>query len=310
MSLTDSFTNGVILAFKPIIFMLVPLLITAGLIWMWKRWFVNRNRRSPLNFELLRTPGYGLSKKLEDFNFDIISNLMFITFLPVLVYSLYLSQIIDKPSASKDLLIWIYCIAGFIGYAYFLYKLIKLLITRQKYRQALDGELATAQCLEPVIAGGGRIFHDFQADGFNIDHVVVSIAGVFAVETKHRLKPTNVNAKEMAKVRFDGKVLNFPGWVETLPVDQSRRQAVWLSKYLSKSTGEEIQVKPVLALPGWYVTNTGRSDVIVVNPKMNTFMFKSQDGQTIAEDCKQRICFQLEQRCQEPAEAKKLKQSN
>ena len=111
--------------------------------------------------------------------------------------------------------------------------MIKLLKTRQNYRQALDGELATAQCLEPVIAGGGKIFHDFQAEGFNIDHVVVSAAGVFAVETKHRLKPTDVSVKEMAKVQFD--------------------------------------------------------------------------GQTLAEDRKKRLCFQLEQRCQESAEANNKK---
>ena len=77
----------------------------------------------------------------------------------------------------------------------------------------------------------------------------------------------------------------------------------WLSKFLSKSTGEEVSVKPVLALPGWYVEVKARSDVIVFNPKINSFMLKSQDGQTLTEDRKKRPCFQLEQRCQETADA-------
>jgi hypothetical protein len=183
-------------------------------------------------------------------------------------------------------------------------KLIRIVHKRQKYREALDGELATAQCLESVIAGGARVFHDVQADGFNIDHVVVAPGGVFAVETKHRLKPTGTNTKDVGKVRFDGQVLQFPGWVEKKPIDQARRQADWLSKFLSKATGESVEAKPVLALPGWWVDRTGRSDVIVINPKNSSFMLKPGNGQGLAEDRKQRICYQLEQKCQESADAR------
>ena len=305
MSFEDIFVSGIFLGLKPTIIMLLPLSITIGTVWARHKWFNNKNRRSPLNFDLLRVPGYGLSKKIEDLSFDISSNLAFTMITPLLLYTLYLIQVDEKKNS--NVVFWLYSIIGLSGYLYLLYQMIKLLKTRQKYRQALDGELATAQCLEPVIAGGGKIFHDFQAEGFNIDHVVVSAAGVFAVETKHRLKPTDVTAKEMAKVQFDGKALHFPGWVETAPVDKARRQAVWLSKFLSKSTGEEVSVKPVLALPGWYVEVKARSDVIVVNPKINSFMLKSQDGQTLTEDRKKRLCFQLEQRCQETADSNNKK---
>lgn len=298
MTTEDGFFYNIIWALKPSIVMLVPLAITISYLWIYKRWFLNKNRRSPLNFELNRTPGYGLRKKIEDLNYDVMSDLSLTMVLPLAMYTLYL----DRTKASITITFWPIGIVYFLGYIYFLYQFIRHLKCRQKYIEALDGELATAQCFETVIAGGGKIFHDFQAEGFNIDHIVVTMAGVFAVETKHRLKPTNVKPNEMAKIKFDGKILQFPGWVETLPVDQARRQADWLAKFLTKSTGESTQVKAVLAFPGWFVDRTGRSDVIVVNPKNNSFMLKSQDGQTIAEDRKQRICFQLEQRCQESAE--------
>ena len=310
MPVIESFINKISFAFKPLIFMLVPLFITIGLIWVWKELFVNKKRRSPLNFELLRSPGYSLSKIIDDLELDIVTYLTFTMFSPMIVYSMYLVQTIDNPNSINYSTLVTYWVMGFVGYTYFLYSLIKLLLSRQKYRQALDGELATAQCLLPVIAGGGRIFHDFQAEGFNIDHVVVTLAGVFAVETKHRLKPTDVNAKDMAKLQFDGKILRFPNWVETSPIEQARRQAVWLSKFLTKSTGEDTQVKPVLAFPGWFVERTARSDVIVINPMNNAFMLKSQDGQPITDDRMKRICYQLEQRCQESAEAKNMKYAN
>jgi len=87
---------------------------------------------------------------------------------------------------------------------------LKLVKLRKKYREARAGELATAQLLEPVIAGGGRVFHDMQADGFNIDHVAVAPGGIFAVETKHRLKPAAGLGKENSTVRFNGQALHFP----------------------------------------------------------------------------------------------------
>jgi len=34
-----------------------------------------------------------------------------------------------------------------------------------------------------------RLFHDLPADGFNIDHVLISALGVFAIETKEYTKP-------------------------------------------------------------------------------------------------------------------------
>ena len=173
---------------------------------------------------------------------------------------------------------------------------------RQKYREALAGELATAQLLEPIVGHGGRLLHDVQGPGFNIDHVVDSGGGVFAVETKHRLKPTTGSAKDQVRVTFDGKALHFPGWTETKPIEQARAQARWLSERLTKSTGLSVQVRPVLALPGWYVERTAPCDVVVTNPKAWQFMLKpGRNEAPLTSDAIQRIAFQLEQLCTLPS---------
>jgi Nuclease-related domain len=146
------------------------------------------------------------------------------------------------------------------------------------------------------------LLHDIQAPGFNIDHVVVSPGGVFAVETKHRLKPTQGNAKEQALVTFDGKVLHFLGWQETKPIEQARAQARWLSERLTKSTGLPVQARPVVALPGWFVDCRAPSDVVVTNPKSWQFMLKPRRNEPgLAPDSIQRITFQVEQLCRLPA---------
>ena len=48
------------------------------------------------------------------------------------------------------------------------------------------GELCVAEILDELRSSGYRAFHDLPGDGYNIDHVVVGPAGVFAIETKFR----------------------------------------------------------------------------------------------------------------------------
>ena len=79
---------------------------------------------------------------------------------------------------------------------------------------------------------GYRVYHDFPGDKFNIDHIVVGPPGVFAVETKARSKPTSQDRKADAKVKYDGKCLRFPNATDVEFLEQAKRQAEWLSKWL------------------------------------------------------------------------------
>jgi hypothetical protein len=56
----------------------------------------------------------------------------------------------------------------------------------------------------------------------------------------------------------------------------------------------------VLALPGWFVDRTGRSDVIVVNPKNTGFMLKPWNGVALPDDQRKRVAYQLAQLCRMP----------
>ncbi|WP_408648087.1 nuclease-related domain-containing protein [Thiocapsa bogorovii] len=102
-----------------------------------------------------------------------------------------------------------------------------------------------------MIAGGGRVLHDIQAPGFNIDHVVVAPGGVFAVETKHRLKPTRGKPGEQARVTFDGTALALPGWTDMKTAEQARAQGRWLSERLTTSAGLPVSARPVICVWLW-----------------------------------------------------------
>ncbi|MFZ3040812.1 MAG: hypothetical protein WA108_03305 [Thiobacillus sp.] len=90
--------------------------------------------------------------------------------------------------------------------------------------------------------------------------------------------------------------MNFPGWIETKPLEQARRQAVWLSKWLTSAVGEAVTVRPVLALPGWFVERKSRSDVLLISGREAPSILKAKQ-EALSESMIKRIEHQLEQRC-------------
>ena len=75
---------------------------------------------------------------------------------------------------------------------------------------------------------------------------------------------------------YDGKRLSFPTSDGKDALEQAARNAKHLTEILSSSVGENVQVKPVLTFPGWYVdrtregTTSEEEEVIVLNPKRFT----------------------------------------
>lgn len=175
-----------------------------------------------------------------------------------------------------------------------LFHLFRIIRRRQRYLAAMRAEQATAQGLDSLKALGCFVFHDIQAPGFNIDHVVVGPGGVFAIETKSRRKPVRGKGGDDARVIYDGQRLSFPDWTETKPLKQARAQAKWLAESLSKSTGHKVPVKPVLALPGWYVDCKGRGDVSVISPVRCDWMARPVSGEALDAALIQRIRYQLD----------------
>jgi Nuclease-related domain len=76
----------------------------------------------------------------------------------------------------------------------------------RQLRQGRDGERVVGQFLERLREGGGQVFHDIPGEGFNLDHVVISTHGIYAIETKTLSKPW-----PEAKVVVEGDVLKVAG---------------------------------------------------------------------------------------------------
>lgn len=229
---------------------------------------------------------------------DAFAHLAILPALPLLMYATHLSQSYISGQAESFARIGVAVFFGLIAFVFFLFRFIQIIRKMWKLRLGYEAELAMGQELDQLMRKGAVVFHDVAAENFNIDHVVVARNGVFAVETKGRSKPSRGLGKDDAKVIYDGKVLKFPNCVESKSIEQAQRQAQWLARWLSSAVGEKVAVKPVLALPGWFVDRQGRSDVLVISGREAYALMKAGDGQ-LADGLLQRIEHQLEQKCRD-----------
>ncbi|WP_143684784.1 nuclease-related domain-containing protein [Variovorax sp. KK3] len=254
-------------------------------------------RRSPVAIDLLRSPGHTLREQLDDMGIDVLSDVFLLMFVPLLALAIFLAQSHLRGLDGMTRIGTIYAASVLIFMAIMVRALWKKGVRIDGLKAGYDAELAVGQELDQLMRQGAFVFHDFPASNFNIDHVVIAVEGIFAVETKGFTKPNRGQGRADATVSFDGKALKFPTWATKEPLDQAERQADWLAKWLTSATGSPMHVLPVLALPGWYVELSGRGNVSVYSGRQLAQLLRSRGAQPLTDQDVQRVVHQVEQRC-------------
>ncbi|QDU74940.1 Nuclease-related domain protein [Bremerella volcania] len=263
-------------------------------------------RKTPLTKDLLRPPGHSLRLVYDELREKIDMYLVMTIILPVTGLSAYLlwdqsksEPIVTAVAISLAILFWELLL---------LWLMWKSVRKAHQIRVGLDGEMAVAEELNLLMLEGCRVFHDVPIEYGNIDHVVVSPSGVFAIETK---TVTKLPEKGMnAKVSVDSKsnVIHFPNFDFKINLDQVETQVRCLTDFLSESTGDQIQVKPIIVIPGWYVERTfGQQKVRVINPALAR-QYLCTSTKKLNNEQIQRIVFQLNRICRDVEPSLKHKQ--
>jgi hypothetical protein len=144
---------------------------------------------------------------------------------------------------------WVFTVAALAGTAWLAFRIAHSRRKVRKLRLGRDGERAVGQFLEGLREGGARIFHDVPAEGFNLDHVVISTHGIYVIETKTISKPS-----ADAKVIYDGERVTVAGHSpDRDPVKQAAAEANWLRQLLKQSTGRDFPVRGVVVYSRWWV---------------------------------------------------------
>jgi len=253
-----------------------------------------QHKKSPLNIDLLRSPGESLQKEIHEITHDLLSKLSLFMLFMVLLYMVFIFHAAHVGYQLPILYIECYMVLAVLASIYTCFFMYRKLKKRNLLQLGLECEVAVGQDLQSLLARGFKVYHDFQATDFNIDHIVVGPTGVFSIETKGRSKSRKAE-NDNWKVSVDDAQLKFPYWTETKPLEQAHRQAKWLNAWLKKSTGENIAVKAVLALPGWFVERTGRVNTLIYNGKNPESIVKGKN--VLTEKQIAVIAFQIEQRC-------------
>jgi hypothetical protein len=217
-------------------------------------------RRSPLRDRPLRYAGQSIDEKIDDLWDDFTVYFWVTTTFAALAVSNWI-LVLTKSSTNP----WLSTV---VAVAYGTYASLRMWKNRQQaalLKLGRDGERIVAENLEALKQEGAVVLHDIVGEGFNLDHVVCSRRGIYAIETKTRSKPARGNST----VVFDGKKILVDGFEpERDPVGQASALAKWLEETLLASTGKRFAVKPVVVFPGWYVEpNPKGTPVWVLNPK-------------------------------------------
>jgi hypothetical protein len=164
--------------------------------------------QSPLKAKPLRLPGESVDKEIDRWTNDATLGPLFgagsFCIVAFFEWYGYLTQTPRQP-----IVFTVIAVAALL-YASWRYRIIRKQV--RQLRQGRDGERAVGQFLERLREGGAQVFHDIPGDGpaaaFNLDHVVISTHGIYAIETKTWSKPW-----PQAKVVVEGDALKIAGEV-------------------------------------------------------------------------------------------------
>lgn len=276
-------------------------MVSVGAIYVY---FQRKGVRLPLPFKLLRTPGETLRRKIMAMDEDMTWKLLVFSLLP-LIAGLCVGAAINLIAPNQAVPILGGAVIGFL--LFFLvgcFWMIRFLKSRRSFQLGYLAERAVGEYLDLLRHEGFRVFHDVPAQGvrkpFNLDHVVVGPTGVFLIETKARRKGLARPSFKDHEVIFDGRKLTWPWGEDSKSIEQAQNEAGWLAEWLNLMTGLVLNVRPVLALPGWFVVRRGTGAVAVLNEKnLVACISKPLQSESLSAEQINLISRQLDARCRD-----------
>jgi hypothetical protein len=151
-----------------------------------------------------------------------------------------------------------------LGYITFAATRVRPLYKRyHQLKLGRDGERTVGQELEKLRADGYRVYHDFLADGFNIDHIVIGPTGVFTINTKTISKPKDPEAK----IGYDGEIITIPGTTpDRNPIAQAKAEADYIRKWIRENANRDSPVRAAVVFVNWYTQSQPKgAEVWVLN---------------------------------------------
>lgn len=119
------------------------------------------------------------------------------------------------------------------------------------------------------------------------------------VETKTRRKKKAREGYEEHVVTYDGRQLVWPWGEDSYGLAQVEAEVDWLRKWIERRTAIRVEVKPILAVPGWYVKERAVGAIRVANQKMIPSIVMKWRPQPLSPEQIDLISRQLDEICRD-----------
>ncbi|MBA2269118.1 MAG: NERD domain-containing protein [Chthoniobacterales bacterium] len=220
--------------------------------------FPKRKKKAPLPV-VRRTAGQSLR---EEWDRQVNDNLPFIVFSPLILWAVCIVQWLEEWNRTAPMpRFWTGVAVVATGMAVIAF--LRLMPKARNLVRGEKGEVKVAEALEELRAAGYRVFHDLRRDGYNIDHVVVGPAGVFAIETKFRSGYGEIEFRNGEGLFVGGRK------EESDSLLQARRNARDVGSMLKDDCKVDRWVKPLVVFVGdWRIKNSWQqTDARVLTPE-------------------------------------------
>lgn len=287
--------EGLVHASLPYLMMAAVVLAVVLAVEVFRYRIARKDLRSPFRQGIEGSAGQRLLKRLDALNEEVSIQAAALPVAPIAIYAVYLTHLVvgRRPFNPTEAAAAGLIAVLFAGYT--LFRLFGYLGERRRVRLGCEGQMIVGQALNRLMLQGHRVYHDFPADDVTIDHIVVGTKGVFAVATRTPFRRTSADRRQDITVAYDGRALHFPKSTDIEMIAQAKRRSKWLAVWLSRAVGEELSVRAVLALPGWFVKRTAAEGMPVVNHQQFDSLFEHIQARPLTPELIDRITHQLDQ---------------
>ncbi|MBT8099194.1 MAG: hypothetical protein KJO82_05565 [Gammaproteobacteria bacterium] len=187
---------------------------------------------------------------------------VYVTGILVFAATFLVAWILDPQEIFAAVPAWKHGVLLFVvifAFACLLYRMWSVALEARRLEFERDANLATGHSLLKLTGNNNRVFHDVPCESGYIDHVVVGLQGIYAVKViaKRPLKDNRVRLK-------DDQIAFAPGreWQPLSDFGVAIRQ---LAVQFRKQVGHEVNIRKVIAVPGWEVDVQHSDEYLLVN---------------------------------------------
>lgn len=144
---------------------------------------------------------------------------------------------------------------------YAAFRFFAVLLARRRTEFIRDATIAAGHGLQKLTANRSRVFHDVACGAGIIDNVIVGLHGIYAVHVIAR------RAGKDNRVRLEGETLSFAPRNDSLSLAEFGQRTKQLAQEFRKILKHEVNVRCVVAVPGWEIESQASADHLIVNER-------------------------------------------